>query len=298
MAAVTTNHDAVAAFAAARDLTDLHLVGNGLEFVVFRASHPVEGGVVLRVPAQGRFQSNANDPHVDTRRLLRWEHEVAGHLAGHGIAVAAPLELVLGEPDVLMSRYVRDDGTPFDPVGLGSLLARLHRLPLPPASPVASEGRSTEELVPDRIVRRWREIATVVPGLPPCLPRERLREQLVRSGGSLLHLDVRAANLRCTQGSVRALLDWSNALVGDPALELARLAEFARLPENGIDFEGVLRGYGEAPDLGDPAFAVYRLDAAVMLAVVFLHEAPDEALGAEWAGRALDLHEQVERRSG
>ena len=298
MTTVTSNHDAVAEFAAARDLTDLHLVGNGLEFVVFRASHPVEGAVVLRVPVGERFQSNANDPHVDTRRLLRWEHDVAGYLAGHGIAVAAPLELVLGEPDVLMSRYVPDDGTPFDPVELGSLLARLHRLPPPPASPVASEGRATEDLVPDRIVRRWQEIAELVPGFPPCMPRERLRAQLVRAPGSLLHLDVRAANLRCVEGSVRALLDWSNAVVGDPALELARMAEFARLPENGIDFKGVLHGYGEAPDLDDPAFAVYRLDAAVMLAVVFLSEAPDETLGAEWAGRALELHQEVARRSG
>jgi aminoglycoside phosphotransferase (APT) family kinase protein len=38
---------------------------------------------------------------------------------------------------------------------------------------------------------------------------------------------VRAANLRCVEGSVRVVLDWSNALVGDPALELARLAEWA-----------------------------------------------------------------------
>jgi len=295
---VTSDHDAVAAFAAACDLTDLHLVGNGLEFVVFRASHPVEGAVVLRVPVGGRFQSNANDPDVDTRRLLRWEHEVTGYLTGHGIAVAEPLELVLGKPDVLMSRYVPDDGTAFDSVELGTLLARLHRLPPPPVPPVASEGCATEDLVPRRIARRWRELAGVVPGLPACLPPERLRTQLVRSPRSLLHLDVRAANLRCVDGSVRALLDWSNALVGDPALELARLAEFARLPENGIDFKGVLHGYGEAPDLGDPAFAVYRLDAAVMLAVVFLCEAPDEALGAEWAGRALELHEEVERRSG
>jgi hypothetical protein len=42
---------------------------------------------------------------------------------------------------------------------------------------------------------------------------------------------VRAANLRCVEGSVRVLLDRSNALVGDPVLELARLAEFARLPD-------------------------------------------------------------------
>jgi aminoglycoside phosphotransferase (APT) family kinase protein len=100
----------------------------------------------------------------------------------------------------------------------------------------------------------------------------------------------------CVDGSVRALLDWSNALVGDPALELARLTEFARLPENRIDITAVLRGYGESPNLREPAFLVYRLDAAVMLAVVFLCESPDEVRGAEWVGRMLELHEELEHR--
>ncbi len=299
MSAVTTNHDAVAAFAAARDLADLHLVGNGLEFAVFRAEHPVEGAVVLRVPVGARFQSNANDPHVDTRTLLRWEYEITGYAAGRGIPVAAPLDLVLGEPDLLMSRYIPDDGAPFRSAGLGSVLARLHRMPPPGMAPVVSEGCATEDLVPRRIVRRWREIAEVVPDLPSCPPQNELRARLdgCPACSSLLHLDVRAANLRCVDGSVRALLDWSNALIGDPALELARLTEFACLPENGIDIGAVLHGYGASPDPRDPAFLVYRLDAAVMLAVVFLCESPDEVRGAEWVGRMLELRDELEHRS-
>lgn len=297
MTTVTSNHDAVAAFAAAHDLTDLHPIGSGLEFAVFRAMDPAEGAVVLRVPVGARFQSNANDPHVDTRTLLRCEHEITRYVAGHGIPVAAPLDLVLGEPDVLMSRYVPDDGAGFDAAELGSVLARLHRVPPPGIPLVASEGCATDELVPRRIVRRWREVADVVPGVPSCLPQEKLRAQLGgHPSGSLLHLDVRAANMRCVDGSVRALLDWSNALVGDPALELARLTEFARLPENRIDITAVFRGYGESPNLREPAFLVYRLDAAVMLAVVFLCESPDEARGTEWVGRMLELHEELEHR--
>ena len=65
------------------------------------------------------------------------------------------------------------------------------------------------------------------------------------TAGRLVHLDVRSSNLRCTGGAVRGLLDWSNALIGDPAMELGRLAEYALLPENGLDYEVVLAGYRE-----------------------------------------------------
>jgi aminoglycoside phosphotransferase (APT) family kinase protein len=104
-----------------------------------------------------------------------------------------------------------------------------------------------------------------------------------------LHLDVRVANLRC-RGRRAALVDWANALVGDPGLELARVTEFASIPGNGIDLDGVLRGYGgHAGELAAaPAFALYRLDAALMLALVFRSEAPHPVLGPEWTEHAVD----------
>jgi hypothetical protein len=76
-----------------------------------------------------------------------------------------------------------------------------------------------------------------------------------------------------------------NALVGDPGLELARVTEFARIPGNDIDLDGLLRGYGAAPQ----APLLYHLDAAVMLALVFRSEAPDPVLGPEWTARAVTL---------
>jgi len=272
--------DFVAALTARHGLTEVRPLGTGLEFTVYQAVDRSGNTVVLRVSRGGRFQSNANDPRVDTRMLLEWEYRVTGHLGAYGFPVAAPVEFVVGAPDVLVSRYVPDDGAGVDPVRLGALLSRLHRLPAPPLSPPASEGQPAWRLLPHRIARRWQEVAALVPELPPCPPEERLAALLVdRPAGSLLHLDVRAANLRCEEGSVRAFLDWSNAMVGDPALELGRLVEFARFPENGLDVAGVFRGYGVLPDLEHPSFLVYRLDAAVMLAVVFLSETPDPVRG-------------------
>ena len=67
--------------------TGLRLVGGGVEFVVSEAVAPDGDRVVLRVPAGERFQSNANDPSVDIRSLLRWEHAVTRHVAAFGIPI-------------------------------------------------------------------------------------------------------------------------------------------------------------------------------------------------------------------
>jgi aminoglycoside phosphotransferase (APT) family kinase protein len=271
--------------ARALGLTDPRPLAEGLEFAAYTATDPAGGSVVLRVPLGGRFQSNANDPDVDTRALLRREELITRHVAAAGLPVAEPIALVLGEPDVLISRYVPDDGGGADPVRLGTLLARLHRVPAPALD-------RAEDVLPQRMARRWQEVAALVPDLPPAPPR--LRARLAgRPTGSLLHLDVRAANLRCANGEVLAFLDWSNALVGDPALELARLVEFAALPENGLDLPAVLAAYGPAPGLDHPSFPVYRLDAAVMLALVFLSEAPDEARGTRAVERVLALCDEI-----
>ena len=115
-----------------------------------------------------------------------------------------------------------------------------------------------------------------------------------RPGGRLVHLDVWSSNLRCAGRAVRAVLDWSNALIGDPAMELGRLAEYALLPENGLDYEAVLAGYREPVPVDSAAFWIYRLDAAVMLALLFSSE-PSQA---ELAPAAVDRLREVHARLG
>jgi aminoglycoside phosphotransferase (APT) family kinase protein len=85
-------------------------------------------------------------------------------------------------------------------------------------------------------------------------------------------MDARPANVLTQKGTIVAIVDWANALIGDPALELARIAESGHLSP---DF---LRGYNNQNDEQRPPERVrllYHLDTAVMLAIVFLSEAPD-----------------------
>jgi aminoglycoside phosphotransferase (APT) family kinase protein len=286
----------VRAFAAERGFTRLRLAGGGVEFQVFEATAPDGSKVVLRTPAGGRFQFNPNDGHVDTRSLLRWEHAVTRHLDGLGFPVATPRELVLGDPDVLVSDFVTDDGRGADQAVLGALLLRLHHSPPPPAPPPAAHGLPAAQLVPRRIAERFAELAAYVTALPAAPPAGQLAAVLAaRPAGQLVHLDVRAPNLRCTGGAVHGLLDWSNALIGDPAMELGRLAEYALLPDNGLDYEAILVGYKEAAPLGPAAFWIYRLDAAVMLALLFSSQAPGTGLGPRAVGRLREVHRQLSR---
>jgi aminoglycoside phosphotransferase (APT) family kinase protein len=286
----------VQALAADRGFSGLRLAGGGVEFRVFEAAARDGSKVVLRTPVGGRFQSTPNDPHVDTRSLLRWEYAVTRHLDGLGFPVATPRELVLGQPDVLVSDFVTDDGRGADQAALGSLLRRLHHAPVPPLPPVAAHGLPAAGLVPRRIADRFAGLAEFVSALPPAPPIEQLTAVLAsRPAGGLVHLDVRASNLRCTGGVVRGLLDWSNALVGDPALELGRLAEYAWLPENGLDYEAVLAGYGDPVPVDSAAFWIYRLDAAVMLALLFHSEVPDAELGSRAVDRLREVHQRLTR---
>jgi aminoglycoside phosphotransferase (APT) family kinase protein len=267
-----------------------------MEFQVFQAAAPDGAQVVLRTPVGGRFQSDANDRHVDTRSLLRWEADVTRHLGGLGFPVAAPRELVLGQPDVLVSDFIPDDGRGADQAGLGALLRRLHQSPPPPGAPAAAYGLPAVELLPRRIAERFTELAALVAGVPAAPSAEELMTVLApRPADRLVHLDVRAPNLRCVGGAVRALLDWSNALAGDPAMELGRLAEYALLPENGLDYEAILAGYAEPVPVDSAAFWVYRLDAALMLALLFNSEAPHAALGPRSVDRLRDVHLRLRR---
>ncbi|GGV63081.1 MULTISPECIES: phosphotransferase family protein [Streptomyces] len=277
-------------------LHGLHLVGRGLEFSVYRARGRDGRPVAVRL-AHRRFDSNANDPQVDTRALLVQEYRIARHLAAQGLPVAEPMDLVLADeptsPDALLSAYVPDDASRLDCFALGQLLARLHRVPKPRLRPVAAQGAPTASVITARIRRRWTEIGRLVDDWPAPPDASLIGGQLTSlTEDSLCHLDVRSANIRRRRGRTIALLDWSNALFGTPELEFGRLAEYARYPENELDLAAIRKGYARTatvPPDNDPCVMVCRLDAALMLALVFLSEAPDPSRGRAAADRAREL---------
>lgn len=98
-------------------------------------------------------------------------------------------------------------------VAFGRTQAAIHRLPAP-----ESLGAQT---------RSWIEWAD---------PDDALRDRLLAEASLsdvLLHLDYHPANVLTEKGRISAVLDWANALPGDPRADLARTAailRFAPLP--------------------------------------------------------------------
>jgi aminoglycoside phosphotransferase (APT) family kinase protein len=226
---------------------------------------------------------NANDPPQDSRDLLELEAALARHARAHRLPAPRVHDLVRHDDgDLLISEYIESDGSEVDAAELGGLVRRLHGAPLPAC---ASALPHAAGILIERIARRARAVERLTGLALDLPPPERLAGALPPDGEvSLLHMDVRPDNLLTRGGAVAALVDWANALIGPPLLELARIAEYGALDDR------FASGYRlEASATTGPAWALYRLDTAVMLAVVFLAEAPDPVRAADQLRRIRDL---------
>lgn len=266
---------------------DLHLVAEGLDFSVYRAMHPHWGEVAVKAP-KARIISNANDERIDARDLLRQEGELGETMRRAGVPAPALYELCVDgrHTDYLIAAYVRHDGVGAAAEVSGALLAQIHAVPPPPGLRCVAQIRpGLPETIATLIARRAQGVERLTGcalGLPPA---ERMAEILdgERAPVALLHMDFRPANVLADRGRIVGVVDWANALVGDPALEIARVAEY------GAWDAGFAAGYGPDPlaARSESVALLYRLYTATMLALVFLSEAP----APEQARRATErLH--------
>ncbi|MFJ4823661.1 phosphotransferase family protein [Streptomyces bacillaris] len=287
--------EAVARSVAADHGLTLHgPAGEGVDFVVCHVGHPTLGESVLRIPRHRVYLSPYGD--VDSADLVRQEHEIAAYLGPLGLPVATPLQRI-ERPDglvVSLAARVEHDDVPLDGRDVGRFLAALHGAVPPPVRLAYQAPGDFTAFFIKRLSDRHANLRLKAPALPPLPAPHRIRAALeaVRAPYRLLHLDVRGQNLLGRQGRLAAVVDWSNALIGPPLMELARVAEYALLPDNGIDAAAVLAGYAESLpplDLDSSAALLYRLDTAVMLALVFSSVAPDAERAQVLTARAGHL---------
>lgn len=271
----------------------LRAAGAGLSFLVCRATTAPFGTVAIRAPWVREFVSD-NDDGIPARQLLQQEAGVATHIVARGIAAPPVHALHLGDDgfDFMVSAFVEQDGSAPDAREFGQLMRAVHSCPPPTVSLAEQTDQPFSRTIAARIARRAATFAQLT-GRALDLPSiETLAACLVpgEARRSLLHMDARPENLFTRQGRIVAIADWANALVGDPALELARMEEWGHL---GGDF---LAGYGDPQPFAalPPSLdALYRLDAVLVLAIVFLSEAPDPLLAPPLVERAVELAAQV-----
>jgi aminoglycoside phosphotransferase (APT) family kinase protein len=290
--------DVAAPFLEAAGLTDVTEAGCGNEFIVFKATSASEGPVALRV-ARRKVYENANDPFVEASKLLQQEMRICHHLQGTDVPVARHYGLLERDCRVAaLSAFIEADDSIVSDAEMGRVLGLLHRLPPPPGfESAAQEGLATMQVLPRRIARRWCEIKKLVPGLPDLVGNRSLNRICDGLSGlsghkeCLLHMDFRAENLRVRNDKIVAVTDWSNALIGPAAVDLYRVLE---LVKPGLEFLRAYRTVCPTVPLAEAEETVLRLDAAVMLALVFLSEEPDPERAAGWVDRAQELNRRLQ----
>jgi aminoglycoside phosphotransferase (APT) family kinase protein len=277
-------------------ITALREIGRGLDARVYRGESAALGPVAVRVP-HSRFLNSGNETQLDTRWQLRQDFELSRRLRGHGLPV--PEVFVLhdsgGGPDFTIAEYVSSDGGSLSDGEFGRLIRAIHEIPAPPVDLVCMESRDdADQVLAERIGDRLRNLAAIT-GLGVRFPD--VRAALAADRGAalprrLLHMDLRPENILVQGGRAAAVLDWSNALIGDPALDLARTAEYGRLTPAVLAAYGDPGGFSMTP--ASPRQAVYRLDTAVMLSHVFLDGAPDQEKARHYVERTKILCRMID----
>ena len=278
-------------------ITGLREIGHGLDARVYRAESASLGPVAVRVP-HARWLNSGNETQLDTRLQLRQDFELSRHLRAHGLPVPevfAPHTSGTGA-DFTIAQYVESDDSELPDGEFGRLIRAIHEIPAPPLDLVCMESRDdADQVLAERIGDRLKNLAAVTElglGSPVAARFPDIRAVLAADRGDglprrLLHMDLRPENVLVRAGRPAAILDWSNALIGDPALDLARTAEYGSLTP------AALAGYGDPGAFTmtslTPRQAVYRLDTAVMLSHVFLDGAPDPAKARHYIERTKSL---------
>lgn len=278
-------------------VADLAIVGSGLDTLICQARSAAFGAIAIKVPWR-RWVSNKNDPSVDARELLRQEAVLSTHLAAYHVATPRIHAFHEGDDDFdfLVSELIMHDESKPDDYEFGALMRAIHESPPPQLSFVMQGTTPLHVTLAERLTRRLDVVAQLT-GTPfasrSTADIQTILEQAPMSQ-NILHMDARPENLLVYQGKILAIIDWSNALLGDAALDLARIAEYGYLS---TDF---LRGYGNQQCFAHLPRAVellYRLDTATMLTVVFLSENRNLERGKIQFQRVCELYTAFEKET-
>jgi len=231
---------------------------------------------------------------VDYAVIMRREIAVADLLRQANL----PAPAVLGwhrstgpdDPSWILSEYVAHEPTdalsPHVQEQLGQLARTMHAIhPSGDARRWLAPSVAWDEYVVARILARLEAARRYV-----SLPDDRHLVGALRRtvqgrsphAGALLHLDLRAPNLAVVGDRIVAILDYGNAIAGDPYFELARIKSFGGLTP------AFLSGYGGVDlDRHHALLLAYGLDLTALLTVVTREEFVDESLHTAMAAQTV-----------
>jgi aminoglycoside phosphotransferase (APT) family kinase protein len=247
----------------------------------------LEDGKVLVAKSPRRLVLQTNyEGCVDFRDVLEKESHVLTLVSAHDPRVPKPLLFHRdAECCFLLTNHLTDRTE--EHAGhevlqeLGTLLRTVHSSDASMApSPLPTLGLRENILERIGAADRYLQLPEL-PRLLNALPDLLASDPLQRN--SLLHMDVRRANLRISDGQLIGLIDFANAGTGSP------FAEFGRIAANKLLFEPLVEGYGfswQWMKHYDALINLYAFDTLAMLTVVFIEEIPDADVLADVSSRA------------
>ncbi|WP_170006019.1 phosphotransferase family protein [Bacillus fonticola] len=250
--------------------------------------------VAIKIPKEIIF-NNDNDQNFSAMSLYTQEYRLLRLLKQMSFPVPEVYHFDSSNkvPFIIME-LLKDVSTPTkeDFVSIGRLTRTLHSYKAPELNLVAME-RFTDinELILHRLYKRFNIIADFGYSEGTLPPISLMSSSINHIEGEkcLLHMDIRPQNILKKTDNDFLFTDWSNALIGYPALEIARLQEYGEF------FCEFMEGYGELTKIDKLPMLIYRLDTAIMLSVVFLSEEPNPIMANTQLKRVSSILKEIKK---
>ncbi|MET3695718.1 phosphotransferase family enzyme [Bacillus oleivorans] len=247
---------------------EIKFFASGVVNAVFVIKEQNHGRLAVRVP--WGTEGNTKDPASDRIISLYKESTIAKHCSKFNIPVPK-VHKVYDSHDIsfMVSDFISGDQTKISAYDIGQLISKIHSIPVEGLSIIDQKDRLLSDIISNRIKERAYTLSKIIDSEIIIPGSEEMKAILDTSkiGNRLLHLDVRPPNIIGQNGVIKAIIDWDNAFIGNPIMELMRISESKEIDED--DF---LRGYKNAGMIENTNVLIqliYRLDTALMLAILF-----------------------------
>ncbi|MBD7936956.1 aminoglycoside phosphotransferase family protein [Cytobacillus sp. Sa5YUA1] len=269
-------------------LEDISFIGRGVVNAVYLIQDRLKGKFAVRTPWQIEGESGEIS--------LKKEYQLSKHCYAHGFPVAKVYQLYIGENiNFLLSEYISGQHDNYRSDQIGEKINELHQLPVEGLSIIDQHNQSLPNIISTRIVDRLHQVNTLL-SAEFTVPNKAEIEKILNTSTNpnvLMHLDVRPPNIFTENGRLRAFIDWDNAFIGDPIMELTRIFESKELDEKEF-----MKGYGESllEQTDSLIQNIYRLDTTLMLSLLFAIDLKDGKKRTYYMNRTKNLLLDITKR--
>ncbi|MEH7342348.1 aminoglycoside phosphotransferase family protein [Bacillus sp. JJ1532] len=276
---------------------EISFLANGVINAVFLVKEKNLGKLAIRTP--WRSEENMMDKHSSGVISLKKEAAISEHCQKYHIPVPKVHLLYLSDDiNFLVSEFVLGDDQEISSFEIGILTSQIHKVPLDGLSIIDQNEQTLSSIIAHRIAERAQTLSQLI-NTNIVIPSTEEMEAILntsQTNNSLLHLDVRPPNLIGKNGRIQAILDWDNAFIGDPIMELMRISESQEIAEKEF-----LKGYKDVAIIENTKEiiqSIYRLDTALMLSILFISFIQDSRKRGHYLKRVNGLSQEIKKYTG